>query len=662
MSAASQPITILCNGATLAKRKRKANSLVLDYRGNDANVKLLLPDFVRNVYHLPDRVLDLLEIAAYVFAADRSISRGDEDAVEFHAWSRSLRFVVKVRDHDFWQRADVQDKAAAALAFMSGDRRYEFDFQPGHSTPATSLFDQEGFSITPDLRARVVLFSGGLDSLAGALDLLCDPATHLYLVSHQSQTGTIRTQNKLAEALNRLHPGRSQHYRFRCCLRGERAEEETQRTRAFLYASTAFALAQALGTKAGIAYENGVTAINFPRRADLLNARASRTTHPKTVALMQVFLSEVLGETFTIHTPFLWNTKTDVVKLLADRGGADLITSSVSCSKTFQRLGQATQCGGCSQCIDRRFAAYAADLYQIDNSGIYAKDFLTETIEDLSARTTLIDYVRQAMHFAESNVDHFCEKHLPDLVDVVDHVGLKEDEAVQKIHDLCQRHGKQVATAIRRMREVHDDPYRPVPAGSFLRIVGDREYLGDGPYDYAKLSADLAAMPTGDDHATAFEKLAKDILAAIFHPDLGNPRSQVQMDQRRKRIDIIFDNNAKDGFFARLRDAHQKRCPWVPFECKNYAGPLGNPEFDQLAARLGNGRPEVGFIVCRGVKDRQKTLRLCQDRSGGRNGEIAIMVLDDEDLTRLLALRARGQAQEIGEYLDERLREILFRA
>jgi 7-cyano-7-deazaguanine synthase in queuosine biosynthesis len=664
MSASSRPYTILCNGAALAKgrRTRRANVLSLDYRGTDAKVKLHLPDFVLDVNYLPDRVLDLLEIAAYVFAADRSIGRGDRDAVEFHSWSRSLRFLVRVRDHSFWRRPSVQDKLAAALKFMSGDRCYEFDFQPGHSTPATGLFDREGFSITPDPRARAVLFSGGLDSLAGAVDLLSDPSTHLYLVSHQSQSGTTRTQNKLVEALDRLHPGRCQHYRFRCSLQGERAEEETQRTRAFLYASTAFALAQALRSKTALAYENGVTAINFPRRADLLNARASRTTHPKAMALTQAFLSEVLGEPFTIGTPFIWKTKTDVVQLLAERGGTDLITSSVSCSKTFQKLGQASHCGGCSQCIDRRFAAYATSLHGIDNSGIYARDFLAEPIEDLTTRTTLIDYVRQAKRFAEWNVDCFCREQMAELVDVVDYVGLGEDEAVQAVHDLCQRHGNQVAAAIRRMREVHDDPYRPVPAGSFLRIVGDRDYLGDAQYDCAKLSSDLAALPSGDQHASAFEKLAKDVLEAIFHPDLTNPRSQVQMDQGRKRIDITFDNNARDGFFARLRDAHQKHCPWVVFECKNYTGALGNPEFDQLMGRLGNGRPEVGFIVCRKTKDPTAALRHCQDRSSGRKGETIVMVLEDGDLCHLLQLKARGQMEAMTSFLEERLRQILLRA
>ena len=72
------------------------DAIVLDYRdGSDGpvNVKLGLPNFVRDVYHLPDRTLDLLELAAYVYCADRMSSRGPKVAVEYQAWARSFHFV-----------------------------------------------------------------------------------------------------------------------------------------------------------------------------------------------------------------------------------------------------------------------------------------------------------------------------------------------------------------------------------------------------------------------------------------------------------------------------------------------------------------------------------------------------------------------------------------
>ncbi len=131
--------------------------------------------------------------------------------------------------------------------------------------------------------------------LTGIVEALVNPDVQQCLISHQSgQTGTVRTQNQLFQALDTRHPRRLRHDRFKCGLQGERAYEETQRTRAFLYTSTAFAIGSALNKTSIIAYENGVTAINFPRRADLMNARASRTTHPKTMWLMQEFLTQII--------------------------------------------------------------------------------------------------------------------------------------------------------------------------------------------------------------------------------------------------------------------------------------------------------------------------------------------------------------------------------
>ena len=90
---------VLCNGATLSTGRAGRSPLRLDYReGNDPNIRISLPDFVRDVYFLPDRVLDLLEIASYVFAADRLIPRGRRAALEYESWGRSIHFAIKVRD------------------------------------------------------------------------------------------------------------------------------------------------------------------------------------------------------------------------------------------------------------------------------------------------------------------------------------------------------------------------------------------------------------------------------------------------------------------------------------------------------------------------------------------------------------------------------------
>jgi 7-cyano-7-deazaguanine synthase in queuosine biosynthesis len=481
---AAPRVLVLCNGAPRSEDQGEYKSvLTLAYHSNapaKRNIELALPNFIRGVYHLPDRLLDLLEIAAYVFSADRLIRRGEHDAVEYHAWARSVEFRIRVRDYEFWSQDDVKHKLSEALTFMTGDRDFTFIFQSGHRTPATSLFDRGDFRIEPRQRTSIVLFSGGLDSLAGAIERLETSNDHVCLVSHRSQPGTIRTQDGLVQALEKQphYKSRISHYPFLCRLTGIRAPEESQRTRAFLYTSIAFALCRALSQDEFFVFENGVTSLNFSRREDLANARASRTTHPRTLALLQSVFSEIAGRPIRINAPFVWHTKEDVFRKIRSFGQELLIPSTVSCSRTFQNLGNATHCGTCFQCIDRRLAAYASDCDDIDGLGIYAQDFVTANL-DGEARTTLVDYIRQARDFAMWNVDHFYNEMLNGLVEVVDHLpGISDEfEAVEALWKVCCRHGDGIERALRVIRERHDHPFADVPPDSLLQLVARREYL-----------------------------------------------------------------------------------------------------------------------------------------------------------------------------------------
>lgn len=475
----------LCNGALLPEGiSTESQPVVLDYDPLAAasRINLKLPRFVDQLYHLPDRVLDLLELAAYVFAADRATLRGSKTALEFHLWPRRMHFYIRVREVHFWTAPQVTEKLSAALQFMTGDAEYVFNFLPGHATPPSSLFDRKEFAIAPPGPSSVVLFSGGLDSLTGTLERLRSSDEVLYLISHQSgQPSTKKTQNGLVAALNRQFPGRVLHYAFECGLSHQRAVEETQRTRAFLFASIAFALAQRLSLSTFYAYENGVTSMNFARRQDLMNARASRTTHPRTHALLSALLSEVLGGRASVSNPFWHITKSDVFSKLDHYGGRNLIGSAVSCSKTFRRLGSSTHCGACFQCIDRRLAAYSSGLSELDDVGIYSTNVFTDTIDDPEAKTTIVDYVRQALGFLRSNNDAFAEKHLLELSYILDAIDAGDEDPTEVIWDMCRRHGEQVNSALLQIRTKYDDLRVTLRQGSLLQLMASREHLKADP-------------------------------------------------------------------------------------------------------------------------------------------------------------------------------------
>jgi len=129
--------------------------------------------------------------------------------------------------------------------------------------------------------------------------------------------------------------------------------------------------------------------------------------------------------------------------------------------------------------LDRQFATHATDLTEIDHRGLYALDVLHEPFSTGEGRTTAVDYFRQAMRFARSNPDEFSLEHLHDLSEVIDWLPDRgtELERVEKVDNLCRRHGLAVQEGYQRMRDRHDDPFENLLPGSLLHIIAAREHL-----------------------------------------------------------------------------------------------------------------------------------------------------------------------------------------
>ena len=114
-------------------------------------------------------------------------------------------------------------------------------------------------------------------------------------------------------------------------------------------------------------YENGVTSLNLPPVGQAIGARASRTTHSRTLAGFEAFFSALFAQPFRVENTFRWDTKTDVVRRIADAGCGPLIGQSRSCAQTWQaKTLTHAHCGVCSQCIDRRFAVLATGCAEHD--------------------------------------------------------------------------------------------------------------------------------------------------------------------------------------------------------------------------------------------------------------------------------------------------------
>jgi hypothetical protein len=86
---------------------------------------------------------DLLEIAAYVYAADCSAQRGREwaDGDSTEPWGWDFSFVIGVREPDFWGSKGISSLLTEVLTFLSNDK-YSFTLVPlKHDRPEQEYFE-----------------------------------------------------------------------------------------------------------------------------------------------------------------------------------------------------------------------------------------------------------------------------------------------------------------------------------------------------------------------------------------------------------------------------------------------------------------------------------------------------------------------------------------
>lgn len=129
---------IVCGAAPTPRGSMRADQLLhLDLGGQKQNVDLRLEDISRRlVANVPLTLVDLLEIAAYVFAADQMAPRGGPTMAALgRDWRRRFRLVIPVRNPTLWSRPDVLTALTEALAFMSEDH-FSFEFLQ-HDAPAS---------------------------------------------------------------------------------------------------------------------------------------------------------------------------------------------------------------------------------------------------------------------------------------------------------------------------------------------------------------------------------------------------------------------------------------------------------------------------------------------------------------------------------------------
>lgn len=485
-----------CGRPPSPRDERRATLLMLTGRLQNVNRKIEAIE-TRMVADLPNHLRDLLDIATYVFMADRIVSRGGATLPNMGSnWRRRFRFSIAVRDPEHWNAPDVKSALEDLLGFLSDDR-FRFDFFKSDELPTfPSRLALTSIGSPPSRYDQVLMFSGGLDSLAGAVRELARTNDRIVLVSHQSSDWVFSRQRDLASTLSANFPGRVLHVPVEITMgRALHDAEFTQRTRTFLFFAIGSVVAEAMGCARIRFFENGIMSFNLPIAPQIVGSRATRSTHPLALAQMSAFASNVLGHPFEVANPFIWQTKAEVVRLIDQHGQSDLIARSISCTH-IRKSGQRAHCGECAQCLHRRFGTLAAGLSHKDPVEGYDVELLAENRMGVASRSMCLNLVASALDYPRLSVAGFMNKYAGEVLGAAKAL-LDEsiDATVQRTYELHSRYGAEVGKVI-------DDAIRnyaphireqTLPPGCLLRAViadnqveVDRTALDD-PFSNAKL-------------------------------------------------------------------------------------------------------------------------------------------------------------------------------
>ena len=473
---------ILCGGLTGPGGATEKATVRLSLSGTQSNVALKVSDISeRMVANLPPELIDLLEIATYVYCADQATTRGGPAGRGYGAsWRRQFCFYIPVRAPDLWASSAVTAALCDTLAFLSDDE-YEFTFRKlVEPPPVEQYLDFRPADASEPEAEEVILFSGGLDSLSGAIQDAVVAKKAVALVSHRSSPKIANRQKALVQDLG-THYTSKKPFHVPVWVHKDEAlgKEYTQRTRSFLYASLAAVVARIFGLWRIRLYENGVVSINLPISAQVVGGRATRTTHPQVLNGFTELFSTIFEKPFVVENPFAWKTKAQIVQAIRDAGCGDLIKHTVSCTRVRDITKLRTHCGLCSQCIDRRFATLSAGCPDAeDPEEMYGVDLLRGERARGESRTMLESYAATARRvkdmsdttfFTEFGEAHRATRYIQ---------GMTVDDAANRILDLHKRHAEDVCDVITKGIRDHaqDISNGEVPSSCLLILSLPDEY------------------------------------------------------------------------------------------------------------------------------------------------------------------------------------------
>lgn len=385
-----------------ARTNKSHEAAVVCLHSNGTPLSELYFDFstlLKAIRQPSDRSMDLLLVAATVYSMDKLVAR----STARDGWQRTFDISIPVKDASVWNaNADVMCRC---VSFLSGDEwRLTFTERTRSILRPKRMVRRVRRNFVHGNLAS--LFSGGLDSLVGAIDVLEDvPDKSVCFVGHHDPLigGVKKDQEDLLKVLNAEYPKR-----FRSVLLGVghsgKSAELTMRSRSLLFIAIGVVVADAMGERVPVLIpENGTIALNAPLTPSRRGSCSTRTAHPYYLSLLQEWIDSI-GLHHSICNPLLSKTKGEAVSQCKNqsvlRKSALL---STSCAKPGHKRWwvrrDASGCGCCMPCIYRR-----ASLQTVgQDTESYGYDICNDEIEVNDPNSDVADDLRACLSFLRKN-------------------------------------------------------------------------------------------------------------------------------------------------------------------------------------------------------------------------------------------------------------------
>lgn len=367
---------------------------------------------------------DFFLISSIIYGIDTLLSR---EIYSIDGWAREIEVSFPVNNLDLWLGNEIH--LSETLKFLTGDY-WIVTFR--QSTTDKFFIEKKGRSkrLIPTYKSESVdyisLFSGGLDSLIAAINLLqtLENNKRVIFVSHfdSNSVGPNADQTTLITILRERFPDKL--YWIQSTITLSRKDingtyldlESSYRSRSFLFLGIGLYLfTEKLNTTEILIPENGTISLNYPLTPSRSSSLSTRTTHPVVINLIQGLVQKTIGN-IRIYNPHAFQTKGEMVANCLNQNILRIVyDKSVSCGKRGRKQhwtnkSGTSHCGVCMPCIYRRAALHKKNL---DNQ-IYGNDILSaSSLTDFVDMAALFDYLKTPMSLTKIKRDLIVSGSLP---------------------------------------------------------------------------------------------------------------------------------------------------------------------------------------------------------------------------------------------------------